>query len=61
MDFLIIKKFDKKFSNLKAEDFIEKILYKKLKIRLVFISKNFRFGKNRIGNIKLLIKRKFIT
>ena len=57
VDFLIIKKFDKKFSNLKAEDFIEKILYKKLKIRLVFISKNFRFGKNRIGNIKLLIKK----
>jgi len=57
IDFLIVKKFEKKFSNIKAEDFIEKILYKKLKTRLVFISKNFRFGKNRTGNIKLLIKK----
>ena len=54
IDFLIVKKFDKKFSNIKAEDFIEKILYKKLKTRLIFISKNFRFGKNRTGDIKLL-------
>ncbi len=56
IDFLIIKKFDKKFSNIKAEDFIKNILSKKLKTKLVFISKNFRFGKNRAGDIKLLIK-----
>ena len=54
INFLIVKKFDKKFSKIKADDFIEKILYKKLKAKLVFISKNFRFGKNRIGNVKLL-------
>ena len=57
IDFLIIKKFDKKFSNIRSEDFIERILYKKLKTKLVFISKNFRFGKNRTGDIKLLKKR----
>ena len=57
IDFLIIKKFDKKFSNIRAEDFIERILYKKLKTKLIFISKNFRFGKNRTGDIKLLKKR----
>ena len=56
IDFLIIKKFDKKFSNIRSEDFIEKILYKKLKTKLIFISKNFRFGKNRNGNISLLRK-----
>ena len=54
IDFLIVKKFDKKFSNITSHDFIEKILYKKLKSKLIFISKNFRFGKNRIGDIKLL-------
>ena len=54
IDFLIVKKFDKKFSNIRAEDFIEKILYKKLKTKLIFISRNFRFGKNRTGNINLL-------
>ena len=47
VDFLIIKRFNKNFSNIKAEDFIEHILYKKLKARLVFISKNFRFGKKK--------------
>ena len=56
IDFLIVKKFDKKFSNIKAEDFIEKILYKKLKTRLIFISKNFRFGKKRQGSIHTLKK-----
>ena len=57
IDFLIVKKFDKKFSKTKAEDFIENILYKKLKTKLVFISKNFRFGKKRKGDIKLLKKK----
>ena len=57
VDFVITKKFDKKFSKTKAEDFIENILYKKLKTKLVFISKNFRFGKKRKGDIKLLKKK----
>jgi len=54
IDFLIVKKFNKKFSNIRPEDFIEKIIYKKLKAKLIFISKNFRFGKNRTGNVSLL-------
>jgi len=62
INFLIIKKFDKKFSNINSEDFIKKILYKKLKTKLIFISKNFRFGKNRTGDIKLLkTKEKFFN
>ena len=62
IDFLIVKKFDKKFSNINSEDFIKKILYKKLKTKLIFVSKNFRFGKNRTGDIKLLkTKEKFFN
>ncbi len=57
LDFLIIKKFDKKFSSISPENFIKEIIYKKLKTKLIFISKNFRFGKNRAGDVKLLIKR----
>jgi len=57
IDFLIIKNFDKKFSLTNADDFIKNILYKKLEAKLIFISKNFRFGKNRTGNIKLLKSR----
>ncbi len=56
IDFVIIKKFDKKFSKTSAENFIKIILYRKLKAKLIFVSKNFKFGKNRTGNIKLLKK-----
>ena len=60
IDFLIIKKFDKNFSKTSAENFIKLIINKKLKAKLIFISKNFRFGKNRIGNIHLLKKNENI-
>ncbi len=60
VDFIIIKRFNKNFSNIKSEEFIEKILFKKLRTKLIFISKNFRFGKNRTGNIKLLKKNEKI-
>jgi len=60
IDFLIIKKFDKSFSKTSAENFIKLIINKKLKAKLIFISKNFRFGKNRIGNIHLLKKNENI-
>ena len=57
IDFIIIKKFDKNFSKTSAENFISQILHKKLKAKLIFISQNFKFGKNRVGNINLLKKR----
>jgi len=54
LDFLIVINFNKTFSNLSAEDFIKKILFKKLKSKYIFISRNFKFGKKRLGNIKIL-------
>ena len=57
IDFMIIKKFDKNFSRTSADNFISQILYKKLKTKLIFISQNFKFGKNRTGNINLLKKK----
>jgi riboflavin kinase/FMN adenylyltransferase len=54
LDFLIIINFNKAFSNLSAEGFVEKILFKKLKSKYIFISRNFKFGKKRLGNIKIL-------
>ena len=56
VDFLYIIKFNKKFSNLKPEDFIKKIIFKNLNCRFVFVSKNFKFGKNREGSVKKLIQ-----
>ena len=53
-DFLIIKKFNKKFSKIKSLDFIKKILYQKLNTKFIFVSSNFRFGNKREGDIKQL-------
>jgi len=56
LDFLIIIKFNKKFSSLSAEEFIKKILFKKTKCRYLYVSKNFKFGFKRLGNIQTLKK-----
>ena len=55
VDFVITKKFDKKFSKIKALNFITEILNKKLGSRFIFVSNNFRFGNKREGNVKQLI------
>merc|ERR1711991_853454 len=55
VDFVITKKFDKKFSKTKAINFINQILNKKLNSKFIFVSNNFRFGNKREGNVKLLI------
>ena len=54
-DFLIIKKFDKKFSKIKSHSFIKEVLYKKLNAKYIFVSNNFRFGNKREGNVNELI------
>jgi riboflavin kinase/FMN adenylyltransferase len=51
LDFVIIINFNKNFSNLSAEGFIEKILFKKIKSKYIFVSRNFKFGKKRVGNV----------
>jgi len=56
VDFVIIKKFNKKFSKIKSIDFIKKILAKKLNARFIFVSNNFRFGNKREGDVRQLIK-----
>ena len=56
IDFVIIKKFDKKFSKIKSYNFIKDILYKNLKAKYIFVSNNFRFGNKREGNVNQLIK-----
>ena len=56
IDFVITKKFDKKFSKIKANFFIKDILYKKLNAKYIFVSNNFRFGNKREGDVKQLIK-----
>ena len=56
LDFIIILKFDKLFSSLSAEQFIKKIIFSKIKSKYLYVSKNFKFGKKRKGNIDTLKK-----
>ena len=56
IDFVITKKFDEKFSKIKANFFIKNILYKKLNAKYIFVSNNFRFGNKREGDVKQLIR-----
>ena len=56
LDFLILIKFDKKFSSLTAEKFIRNIIDKKTKCKYLYVSRNFKFGFRRRGNIQTLKK-----
>ena len=56
LDFLIIINFNKNFSSQSAEEFIKKIIFKKTKCKYLYVSKNFKFGYKRQGNIKTLKK-----
>tara|TARA_B100000700_G_scaffold203240_1_gene223475 strand:+ start:956 stop:1885 length:930 start_codon:yes stop_codon:yes gene_type:complete len=54
VDFVINKKFDKKFSKIKCNKFISEIISKKLSPKIIFVSNNFKFGNKREGDVKLL-------
>ena len=56
LNFILLIKFNKKFSFISADKFIKKIIFEKLRSKYVFVSKNFKFGKNRKGNINTLKK-----
>ena len=56
VDFVINIKFNKSFSKISAENFIKKIIFKKINPKLVFVSNNFKFGNKRKGNVNLLKK-----
>jgi len=60
VNFLITKKFDKKFSKIKSDFFIKQILSRKLNAKYIFVSNNFRFGNKREGDVKQLVKNEKI-
>ena len=54
VDFIINIKFNKNFSRIHAEKFVEKIIYRKINPKFISVSNNFRFGYRREGDMKLL-------
>jgi len=56
----ILLKFDHSIASLSPQDFIEKILVKKIKIKNLIVGYDFKFGKNREGNVNLLKKKSLI-
>ena len=55
-DLFIKQIFNRNFSKISREDFINKILFKRLKVHSIFIGKDFRFGFKRKGNVSFLKK-----
>lgn len=54
IDYLLCLKFDKKLSQLEAHEFVKNILVDGLNTQHLVIGDDFRFGKNRLGDFKLL-------
>lgn len=54
VDDLLVLRFNRKFANVDAEDFIEQVLVKKLNVKHLVIGDDFHFGKARRGNFAML-------
>ena len=54
INYHLVINFNKEFSNISAQSFIEEILLRKLNIKLCLVGDDFRFGKNRVGDFSLL-------
>jgi riboflavin kinase / FMN adenylyltransferase len=55
MDATICAPFTEKYASQPPEDFVKKVLYDQIKIRHIFVGHDFTFGRNRRGNIALLV------
>ena len=54
INYHLVINFNKEFSNINAQTFIEEFLLRKLNIKLCLVGDDFRFGKNREGDFSLL-------
>lgn len=54
IDICIVIRFNRVFSQIKAEDFIKNILVDKIGADYIYVGKNFRFGKGASGDYKTL-------
>ncbi|WGE34026.1 bifunctional riboflavin kinase/FAD synthetase [Actinobacillus genomosp. 1] len=54
IDFVLCVRFNERFANLSADDFISELLVKQLRVRYLSVGDDFRFGVNRTGDFSLL-------
>ena len=60
VDFVIMSRFNKSFSKISADNFIKKIIVKKINPNFIFVSNNFKYGFRREGNVAKLISKENI-
>ncbi len=60
VDFVIVGRFNKSFSKISADNFIKKIIVKKINPNFIFVSNNFKYGFRRSGNVAKLISKENI-
>ena len=60
VDFIIVSRFNKSFSKISADNFIKKIIVKKINPNFIFVSNNFKYGFRRTGNVAKLISKENI-
>lgn len=56
VDVCIVVKFDSRFRDIKAKNFIWDILIKRCRMKHLIVSREFNFGKDKEGNVQLLEK-----
>ena len=56
IDICVVIRFNKRFSQIPAEDFIRDILVNKIGAQYIYVGRNFRFGKQARGDFKTLDK-----
>jgi riboflavin kinase/FMN adenylyltransferase len=52
-----VARFDARLAKLSAEEFIEQVLVRKLKVGWILVGDDFRFGRDRVGDLALLRTR----
>lgn len=54
VDYMLVQRFSKSFSQLSAQDFIEQVLVSGLRVKAVVVGDDFRFGAGRQGDAQML-------
>jgi len=54
IDVCVVVNFNRRFSEISAQEFISEILVKKIGVKFVYVGKNFRFGRQAKGDYRLL-------